>query len=475
MRRPARLLALLLSPMLAACAQAVPERQEPGLPAGHALPDASGQDGREMLLGEGLQSDPAYSLLLAAALQGNTSLEAAAARIAEARAGRAAAAAALAPRVDGTASVTRSRTSLDQFGFTLPQGQQFERDRTLFAPAIELGWEADLFGRLAANRQAATLRLGAAEADAAAVRLAIAADVARGLVAIRALEARSLELARAAAAAARAERLVAARVAAGLAGAPELAAAASETAAAEAARAPVEAAREAEVAALLRLTGLPAARIRTILGPARPLPLPWAVPAIPTDLLHRRPDIAAAHARMAAADQEVTAAVAARFPRLTLTGSIGFLASAASGLLSAESLAASLGGGLAGPILDFGRAAAEVERTRARSAGAVADYRGAVLAAIAEVEANLAATRASRRQAQELERAAARLEQVRALVGSQLAAGLVSADALADAERRLAQARDAQLAAEAAALDAALRLEAAVGGPPQPAGPAQPR
>ncbi|MFN7177244.1 MAG: TolC family protein, partial [Thermaurantiacus sp.] len=215
------------------------------------------------------------------------------------------------------------------------------------------------------------------------------------------------------------------------------------------------------------------AELLGILLPVQPLPHAWAIPAVPADALARRPDVAAAFARLRAADQDAAAAVAARFPRITLTGSVGFLASAASGLFTADALAASLGGGLAGPILDFGRTAAEVERARARSAVAVADYRGAVLGAIAEVEANLAATKAARRQAMALGDAVARLERARALVDSQVAAGLAGADALADADRRLALARDARLAAEAAALDAAIRLEAAAGGDwmPPPAVP----
>jgi NodT family efflux transporter outer membrane factor (OMF) lipoprotein len=461
-------LALLLLPLLASCAASVPERALPGLPPGHALPEVMQADPADAPLAEKLSADPAFAPLVAAATAGSPDLEAAVSRIAEARAGRAAATAALAPRVDGAASVTRSRVSLDQFGFTLPPGQQFERDRTLFAPTIEIGWEADLFGRLSASRRAAALRLGAAEADAAAVRLALAAEVARGLVAIRALDARGAELSTAAAAARRVEALAAVRAEAGLASGLDLAAAASETAVAEAALAPPQAAREAEVAALMRLTGLPMAELLGILLPVQPLPRAWAIPAVPSDALARRPDIAAAHARLLATDQDAAAALAARFPRITLTGSVGFLASAASGLFTADALAASLGGALAGPILDFGRAAAEVERARARSAVAVADYRGAVLGAIAEVEANLAATRAARRQAMALAESVARLERAMALVESQVAAGLSGADALADAERRLAQGRDSRLAAEAAALDAAIRLEAAVGGSAPP-------
>ena len=461
-------LVLLLAPLLAACTARVPDRPPPGLPSGHALPSTEADDARGEPRGEPLSArlavDPAFRPLLEAALAASPDLEAAVARIAEARAGRSAAAAALAPRVDGVASLTRSRASLDQFGFTLPPGQAFERDRTLFSPAIDVGWEADLFGRLAASRRAAGLRLDAAEADAAALRLALAAEVARALVAIRGLDARTIEAGLALAAARRGEALTRARAEAGLASGLDLAAAASQTAGAEAALAPLAAAREAEVAALIRLTGLPAGALRGMLGDGQPLPAAWDVPPVPSDALQRRPDIAAAHARMAAADQEVAAALAARYPRLTLTGSVGFLASAASGLFTAEALAASLGGGLAGPILDFGRSAAEVERSRAGVAGAVAAYRGAVLGAIAEVETHLAATRAARRQAEALAEAAQRLERARALAAAQHAAGLASADAVADAERRLADAREAGIAAQVLALDAAIRLEAAVGG-----------
>ncbi|MFN7176489.1 MAG: multidrug transporter, partial [Thermaurantiacus sp.] len=94
-----------MASLLAACAASVPDRPAPALLAGHALPEVTPGDPAALPLGERLAADPAFAPLLAAALQGSPDLEAAVARIAEARAGRAAATAALAPRVDGAASV----------------------------------------------------------------------------------------------------------------------------------------------------------------------------------------------------------------------------------------------------------------------------------------------------------------------------------------------------------------------------------
>ncbi|HSJ97758.1 MAG TPA: efflux transporter outer membrane subunit, partial [Myxococcota bacterium] len=128
-----------------------------------------------------------------------------------------------------------------------------------------------------------------------------------------------------------------------------------------------------------------------------PAPLPAEVPRIPpglpSTLIERRPDVAAAERRMAAANARVGVAQAAWFPAVSLTGSGGFASGALSTLLSAPSRIWSLGLGLAGTVLDFGARGAEVDAARAGYDEAVADYRETVLGAFQEVEDQLAAVR----------------------------------------------------------------------------------
>jgi NodT family efflux transporter outer membrane factor (OMF) lipoprotein len=118
--------------------------------------------------------------------------------------------------------------------------------------------------------------------------------------------------------------------------------------------------------------------------------LPAIPPGLPSTLLERRPDIAAAERRVAAANAKIGVAEAAYFPRLSLSASGGFASNALSTLFSAPSRAWSLGIGLADTILDFGARSADVESARAAYDQAVANYRQSVLVGFQEVEDDLA-------------------------------------------------------------------------------------
>jgi NodT family efflux transporter outer membrane factor (OMF) lipoprotein len=121
--------------------------------------------------------------------------------------------------------------------------------------------------------------------------------------------------------------------------------------------------------------------------------LPDIPPGVPSTLLQRRPDIAAAERRMAVANAQVGVAQAAYFPTLSLTGSGGFAGSALGSLISVPNRAWSLGLGLAGTILDFGGRSADVAIARAAYDETVANYRETVLEGFQEVEDNLASVR----------------------------------------------------------------------------------
>lgn len=114
---------------------------------------------------------------------------------------------------------------------------------------------------------------------------------------------------------------------------------------------------------------------------------------VPSALLERRPDIAAAERRMAAANARIGIAVSAYFPDLTLNGSFGYASSVVSGLVKAPNNLWSFGGSAADTLLDFGARPAQVRQARAAYDAAVANYRQAVLAAFQQVEDQLATLR----------------------------------------------------------------------------------
>jgi NodT family efflux transporter outer membrane factor (OMF) lipoprotein len=121
--------------------------------------------------------------------------------------------------------------------------------------------------------------------------------------------------------------------------------------------------------------------------------VPVAPAGIPSALLERRPDVAAAERTMASANAQIGVAIAAYFPDLTLTGSYGFSSSVLPGLLRAPNNIWSFGGTVADTVLDFGARSAAVRQARAAYDVAVANYRQAVLTAFQQVEDQLVALR----------------------------------------------------------------------------------
>ncbi len=107
---------------------------------------------------------------------------------------------------------------------------------------------------------------------------------------------------------------------------------------------------------------------------------------IPSDLLRLRPDIRSAEARLRSLNDRVGEAIAARFPRISLTGALGLSASDVDVLFDGQSRFWEAGAGLAQPLFDGGRLAAEQEAAEARYDQEVQEYRKAVLTAISEVE-----------------------------------------------------------------------------------------
>lgn len=126
--------------------------------------------------------------------------------------------------------------------------------------------------------------------------------------------------------------------------------------------------------------------------------VPVAPAGVPSSLLERRPDVAAAERQMAAANAQVGVAIAAYFPDLTLNGTYGYASTLASGLIKAPNNFWSFGGSLTDTLLDFGARPAQVRQARAAYDVTVADYRETVLTAFQQVEDELATLRILERQ-----------------------------------------------------------------------------
>lgn len=411
-------------------------------------------------------ADPAFQPLIADAFAAAPDLAAALARIDIARAGVRSARATRLPEVGGSASVARQRQSSNAFG-SLPEGTPFQSNRTQFDAAISASWDADLFGRLRASERASRARLDAATADAAAVRLALVSDIAMALTDFRAAEARRKVIADDLAEVEALAELTGTRARAGIAPEFDLVRARSLVADARARLGPVASERAAALAALVTLTALPQDVIEARLGDAQLPPAgPVPAPGVPSEILRLRPDVAAAESRLAAADAEIASAAAERFPRLSITSSLGLIALAFGDLFESDAVIGSLGAGLAGPLLDFGRVGARIDQRQAEAAEAFAGYRGTVFAALADVERALGQLAAADARAAALAERVAIDRDSTGLAAERYRRGLTDFLTVIDAQRSLNIARETAIEAEAARLRRRVELYRAIGGDP---------
>ncbi len=320
-----------------------------------------------------LLGDAALPALVQQAMQANTDVRKALARLALARAGQGAARADALPQ--GGVDATR---------------QSGRPEPSPWAGSVELSWEIDLFGRQARRREGARARAEAAAAELAAVQVAVASEVARawfqlqGAREVLALRQRSLRAQEAVV------DLVRDRVELGDAAPGDLARSRSE-AAAEAAE--LEQARDtvfALEARLALLLGEPPGTWRAP-PPVALAPLQIAAIAVPDPaaLLQARPDVRAAERALAARAADARAAAAARFPSLHLGGLLGFLSGDLSGLFSSSADTRTQGGTLSWGLLSLPRVQAQYRAAQAESGLALAEYEAVVLRAIEETEVAL--------------------------------------------------------------------------------------
>lgn len=396
--------------------------------------------------------DPVLDRLQERAAEANQNLKAAVARLAQARARLGEARADRYPRVDAGAGPTRQRPSPASRG--LP-AEADTSPTTLWRAQASVAYEVDLFGRVAASVDAASAQAQQGEALLRSVQLAVQADVAQAYFLVRELDAGQELYGGTVALRARTLTLVQRRYDEGDISELDLARARTELASARSEALDIARQRAAAEHALAILLGEAPADFDL---PARPLArLAVAVPpGLPSDLLERRPDIAAAERAMAAANARVGVARTAFFPRLELTGALGYESAQLGDLFNWSSrtflLGPLVGTMLTLPIFDGGRREAGLHAARAAYEEEAANYRQTVLTAFREVEDNLANLRilAGQYRAQDEAVAsaarAARLSQIQYREGSVSYLDVIDADRSVLQQRRVATRLDGELA-----------------------------
>ncbi|MBX7481665.1 efflux transporter outer membrane subunit [Qipengyuania qiaonensis] len=412
-------------------------------------------------------NDPVLDALIETAMRGNFTIAEAAARLDRARAGIRAADGTRLPAigVDAEAGYARLSREDPQLG-PAAQLPGFERNQDRYAATIGATWELDLFGRLGARSREARADALASAAGLEAARLAVTTEIAERYITLRLLQQRRGVAEARAAALGELARLSALRVERGVSAPVERDRLLAEL---ETARAVVPALQTAIEEQYARIDVLLAREIGTSRRDlAAPTGLPAArvidLSATPAELLGRRPDILAAYATLVARDAGVAAAQRDRLPRFNLGGLIGTIAGAINPLFGAAAFTAQGSGGVSYTASDGGRSRAAVDAARAEVDEATAAYQRTVLSAIADVEAAGAARDGAAARAAGLREAERRLEATLDAVRLGEARGAVALVDVLDVDRRLQDARDARLVAEADEALASIALVRALGG-----------
>lgn len=426
-------------------------------PAPPVAPPVGGENGTaaDLLAWWGRFEDPLLPELIGAAQAASPGLATAAARIERARATRAAAASAAGPQAG--------------LGVSATQGRSVPGAPTAFSASLgaQMAWEIDLFGGLAAARDAAQARLEGAQALWHDARAAVAAEVASSYLALRACEAQREQTALDAASRAETVRLTELSARAGFTAPADAALARAGAAQARSQLGALRAQCETLVKSLVELTDLPEPVLRQRLAPATaalPLPPPIAPANLPAEALAQRPDIfAAARAVVAAAGDRADAQARER-PQVSLSGNLA-QTMLRSGGDTVSGLTWSFGPlQVVFPVLDGGARAAASAAAQAGYDEAVAVYRAQVRRAVREVESALVALQGTAERSADAQVAAAGFESSLRATAARQRGGLASLFELEDARRSAVAAQVALIELQRERVAAWIALYRALGG-----------
>jgi NodT family efflux transporter outer membrane factor (OMF) lipoprotein len=411
-------------------------------------------------------NDPMLVTIIQRALTQNLDLEAAFARVRQARAAASGAGAQLLPTVDMDASATAEKQSLvGELGSVANGLPTFHRDVRDFTVGPAASWEIDLFGGLRRTQAAARAEAQAAQADQAGTRVTVVADAADAYLQIRGYQARLAIAQNQIDTDEHLLRLVRARYEAGAGQGREIAQADALLKQARASLPPLRIGLEEQ---LNRLDVLMGAQPGTY---AHELQAPQDIPSIPTipgderpsDVLRRRPDIIAAERRLAASNQLIGARISDYYPKISLSGALGYDTTGRH-LFRPDAFQAIGTGAVRWRLFDFGKVDAEVAQARGANAEALSVYRQSVLRAAEDVENSLVVLAQTKEHVLELKDQVDSLLKARDLSEQAYRAGSITLTDVLDADRQLLSAREELEVNRADVARAAVAVFRALGG-----------
>jgi NodT family efflux transporter outer membrane factor (OMF) lipoprotein len=368
-----------------------------------------------------LFQDPRLNALEEQVNLSNQNLAFAEAQVRQARAAIQAARSSYFPTLALGGDITRSRSS-----GTVGSGSGARSlTATQYSLPLDAAWEPDLWGRVRRNVESQRANAQALTADLESVRLTAQATLAQSYFALRVQDAQAQLLADTVVTYQRSLAMVQNRYAVGVASRADVAQAETQLKSTQAQLMDVGVQRAQLEHTIAVLVGEPASAFSI---PVAPLTLaPPAIPVgVPSELLERRPDIAGAERRVAAANAQIGVAEAAFYPNVTLSGTLGLLSTALGNWFSAPSRIWSLGAAISETLFEGGLRKALTEEARAAYDGTVAAYRQTTLAAFQDVEDNLVALRVLADEAALQDQAVKAAQQALLVVMNQYRAGTLS-------------------------------------------------
>ncbi|MEO5714417.1 MAG: efflux transporter outer membrane subunit [Luteolibacter sp.] len=405
--------------------------------------------------------DDALNGLQSRAAGANQEAKAAIARVDQARATARTARSELLPTLDANPSYTRQRFSSDQ-----PNGGITVSN---FRAPLDLSYEVDLWGRVRRGFESASADSQASVAAYHNVLLVLQADVAQTYFALRSLDAEISIIQSAISLRKEQVQLVRDRFETGVGNELDLSRAKTDLDFAESELAAIGKRRAELENALAILIGENPSTFTFAAASSDRLakwdPVPPKIPAgLPADLLERRPDVAEAERKLAAANARIGVAKAAFFPSLSLTGSGGVVSGEMGDLFKMDSRAWSIGPSVSLPIFAGGRNQANLKRSEAAYEESVALYRQRILVAFGEVESSLSGIRFLADQADSQNSAVANSTRAAELADTRYRTGIVGHLEVLDAFRDVLQAKRAKAQISGQRLIASAQLIKALGG-----------
>ena len=410
--------------------------------------------------------DPMLTQLVERAIAANFDVRIAQARLQEARAGLAGAKGNELPEVDTSSSAGRAL----QPAYLYPGETRGQRTGNAFDGHFIANWELDFFGHNRRLTESAAAQVDASDAGVHAARTVVIAEVARTYLDLRGLQRRysvaqqSLENQR------QTLHLVNVRLDAGRSTQLDVARASSLYDSTDAILPALQAAIDRDAYRLATLTAQSPRTVSMALADPRPLPtlpvtdLSTLPLGTPEQMLRRRPDLIAAERQLASANADIGVATADLFPRISLTGSLGFGSSRTSQFGKRDSDEYSYGAGLVWPILDFGRVRSRIHANEAVAAQALASYEQTVAVALEETEGALSQFSRSAHQADLMARATRSADEATRLSRLRFTAGSVDLLIVLDAERQSLAAQDTLVQAQVGQATALISVYRSLGG-----------